>query len=158
MSAPSAQAYPPPAILLADAPDALSAFLLARASEALAKSRGLEAAESVKRALEAAYPGLWHVVVGGPFGASVAHENGGLVLARVDGVEVLAFQVSRERRGGVAPASRPGLHTIPRAARPQTPVSRRGGAAARHPDGARSRGRAQRRAAAGGGGGGVSRR
>jgi len=100
----SETAAPPqsPLVLHADAPDALTAFVVARAGEALAKSRGLDAAEAVKRALEAAHPGLWHVVIGGPFGLSVAHENGALVLVRVAGVDVLAFQV-RPAAAGCAP-------------------------------------------------------
>lgn len=48
----------------------------------------------IKRGLEAASAtgGLWHVICGREFGASVAHENNMLIVARLGRCHALAFQ------------------------------------------------------------------
>ena len=61
----------------------------------------------VKKALDACNGGLWHVVIGQSFGASVAHDNNMLLMFRVGKVHFLVFQsfddVSLVRKEGQSP-------------------------------------------------------
>ena len=45
----------------------------------------------LKHKMEAHDGGLWHVIVGHAFGASVAHEGGSLLVLRIGGVNIMAF-------------------------------------------------------------------
>ena len=63
----AAATQPSVSVVHADAPSAVVAFASARAREALARlgaAKHKELAEDVKRAMEGAFPGLWHVVAG----------------------------------------------------------------------------------------------
>lgn len=51
-----------------------------------------DAAAAMKKSLEAQFGGLWHVVLGVAFGASVTHESAALTLFKIGKVNVLAFQ------------------------------------------------------------------
>jgi hypothetical protein len=68
-----------------------------------------DAAVAIKRGMESGCGGVWHVVVGSGFGASVAHENRMLMVLRVGRASVLAFQsfdeTSLVRKEGAAAAS-----------------------------------------------------
>ena len=93
MSAPPAPAHVQ--VVHADAPEAVVEFVAARLREACARAAPpghKEIAEETKRALEAAFPGLWHVVVGPAFGLSVSHDSNALLLLRVGPVHVLCFE------------------------------------------------------------------
>ena len=46
----------------------------------------------VKKALDASNGGLWHVIAGQAFGASVAHDNNMLLMFRIGKVYFLVFQ------------------------------------------------------------------
>ena len=46
----------------------------------------------VKKALDASNGGLWHVVIGQSFGASVAHDNNMLLMFRIGKAHFLVFQ------------------------------------------------------------------
>jgi hypothetical protein len=97
-------------VVSADMPAALRDVVFAKAVEALAAHKvEKDQAQHVKKALEAHNGGLWHVVIGGAFGASVAHETHHFVLFRVGKVHVLAFQsfdeASLVRAAGAAPTA-----------------------------------------------------
>jgi hypothetical protein len=86
---------PPVQVVHADAPEAVVEFVAARLREACARVAPpghKELAEEVKRALEGAFAGLWHVVVGPAFGLSVSHENNALLLLRTGPTHVLCFE------------------------------------------------------------------
>ena len=94
MSANSAPPVPHVQVVHADAPEAVVDFVAARLREACARAAPpghKELAEEVKRALEGAFAGLWHVVVGPAFGLSVSHENNALLLLRAGPTHVLCF-------------------------------------------------------------------
>ena len=121
----AAASQPSVSVVHADAPSAVVEFASARAREALARlgaAKHKELAEDVKRAMEGAFPGLWHVVAGAwpacahararararaaphswrgaraapgapTFGLSVSHETHALLLLRIDATHVLVFQ------------------------------------------------------------------
>ena len=60
----------------------------------------------VKKALDASNGGLWHVVIGQSFGASVAHDNNMLLMFHIGKAHFLVFQsfddVSLVRKEGQA--------------------------------------------------------
>jgi dynein light chain LC8-type len=86
-------ALPEPVLLHVDLSEAARAVCLRTTLEAMSKHRvEKDIATHVKKALEAWNGALWVVVVGVSFGASVAHENQGLLLFRVGKVHVLCFQ------------------------------------------------------------------
>lgn len=95
-----ASSIQPILVVHADAPMAVVEFVTARVREVLARSESSagpspghkELAEEIKRALENAFSGLWHVIVGVAFGLSVTHETHALLLLRAGQTHVLAFQ------------------------------------------------------------------
>ena len=67
---------------------------------------------AIKRALEAHNGGLWQVIIGQGFGASVAHDNNSLLVFQLGKVSILAFasydetQLVRKEGGAASPSRR----------------------------------------------------
>lgn len=51
-----------------------------------------DAAAAIKRSLESAYGGCWHVCVGSSFGCSISHHSAACALFKLGKIAVLVFQ------------------------------------------------------------------
>lgn len=86
-------APPAPIIMHCDMPaEVRDEVLAAAAAAATAHDAEKDQAQAIKKAMEASDGGLWHVVVGKGFGASVAHSNSMLLHFRLGKVHYLVFQ------------------------------------------------------------------
>jgi dynein light chain LC8-type len=106
----SAPVTDPLVVLHSDCPGEVLEYGVKKAREALGAHKAeKDQATAIKKALEAAYGGLYHVVVGGAFGLSVTHEANNLALFRLGRANVLFFQTFDEaslvRAGGAAGAA-----------------------------------------------------
>jgi hypothetical protein len=76
-----------------DMPSETANLIITKAAEGLANYKvEKDQAMHVKKALEAWNGGMWHVIVGSSFGASVAHEASFLLMIRFGKVFVLVMQ------------------------------------------------------------------
>lgn len=86
-------ALPKPVVLQIDMPAEARDVVFAEAGKALVQQKvEKDQAMQLKKALENWNGGLWHVIIGTSFGASVAYETHLFVLFRIGKMHVLAFQ------------------------------------------------------------------
>ncbi len=89
----SIAALPKPVVVQIDMPAEARDVVFTEAAKALVQQKvEKDQAMQLKRALENWNGGLWHVIIGNSFGASVAYESHLFVLFRIGKVFILAFQ------------------------------------------------------------------
>lgn len=84
---------PKPVVVSGAMPSDMQKVVVEKAAEGIVNYKvEKDQAMHTKKSLEAWNGGMWHVIIGTAFGASVAHEAGCMVLVRFGKIHVLAVQ------------------------------------------------------------------